>query len=378
MMDRTAKLMVYRPSVRTKGGEYAALATLPIGERSHVEPIFVIAPPGERDPRSGKLFTANTLPVSISGAIARLWGQARCFASCEALNDQVMGISPDVWLADTYSRMRQGAHTIIPALPMALFTTYAARVASRAELSATGVMVVIQVQDLARGDVRSKIIRTAEAAAVAPSQIHIMLKLEGLDLGFVAKNSSAILGIAEDLISFPDWASLTVQVSSELKKLPKARGGISRTFRADREAFVAIQAALGLRVDYSDFPGNHSDILKMQSKGGGTRPIEHLRYLTANEHLISGGHGQIKTSPTESIREVAKRLVDLPEYKGPSFSDGDRYLDDLAKGARTGRPTDWKEASVNHHVVMIINEFDLAPPSISKVTTEEQTELFPA
>ena len=52
-------------------------------------------------------------------------------------------------------------------------------------------------------------------------------------------------------------------------------------------------------------------------------------------------------------------LVGRPYFKGAGFSAGDRYISDVAKGAkqnletaRTGNPEKWLQAGINHHMTL--------------------------
>lgn len=83
-----------------------------------------------------------------------------------------------------------------------------------------------------------------------------------------------------------------------------------------------------------------------------------IRYTAEEYWVIMRGEG-MKTGPgSAQYAANAQLLVDRPEFRGASFSAGDRYIYNLSryliKG--TGSPETLIRAGINHHVTLVVDQ----------------------
>jgi len=86
-------------------------------------------------------------------------------------------------------------------------------------------------------------------------------------------------------------------------------------------------------------------------------PAAVIRYTVDDAWLILRGHNLSEPDGHGQFRQLARRLITHPQYRGPAFSDGDRYIYDCAQGVGgTGNPTTWRQVAVNHHLTLVARE----------------------
>lgn len=365
----------YRPALRIKSGEMAGVAALDPNVMNVCEPIFILLPPGERDPKTGTLFSERTLAPASASTIRKSWQGKKCFVSSEALTDQSMGKSAAEWLPQVFGKLKADGLNFIPAIPLSTLLGLAEHASEKSHFFVDGLMIIASLEDLTSGDFLSNTKLISKRFGVKQQDIELLIKIEGIPLELIASNPSVLDEQLEDIAVSFAFRSITLQLSSFPNKIPQSRWAISRNPRTDFQVYTAVNAYFGGCFSYSDFPADHSKISLMASKKGGGRPIEHLRYLGQTNHLVSGGRAKSRGAASEKIRDVATRLIKDSEFMGAAFSKGDQYIHDIANGYKSGRPWDWRQASVNHHLVVTVKELGLAEIRPRTVEDVEQLEL---
>ena len=92
-----------------------------------------------------------------------------------------------------------------------------------------------------------------------------------------------------------------------------------------------------------------------------SNPSASVRYATEEKWIIKRGEG-LKNLKGKGFRQYpahARLLVDSPYFKGRDFSAGDKYVADIAEGAKkdfkkakTGNVEKWLQAGINHHMTL--------------------------
>jgi hypothetical protein len=81
-----------------------------------------------------------------------------------------------------------------------------------------------------------------------------------------------------------------------------------------------------------------------------------LRY-TADAYWLMVKGRSTKTAGYDQMRALCQRLMERPEYSGPDFSWGDKYVRDCAAGAvGPGNPTVWRKIGTTHHLMFVANQ----------------------
>lgn len=81
-----------------------------------------------------------------------------------------------------------------------------------------------------------------------------------------------------------------------------------------------------------------------------------IRYTHSNYWLIVRGRS-IKTQGYIQYHNLCSNLITRQEYMGPTFSWGDRYINDCANNnVSTGNATTWRKVGSNHHFEFVVSQ----------------------
>jgi hypothetical protein len=149
------------------------------------------------------------------------------------------------------------------------------------------------------------------------------------------------------------WLNVAILMTSFPEKIPLKAGQLDRYPRFE---WIVYQSLWNMRDrllrwpifgDYAlEFPGRYLT--------GKAQPVAQFRYTTSADSLVVKGATTKKPNGYEAIRPVAKALVAEPEYIGPTFSQGDAFLDRQARGVGgPGNASTWRWAWTDHHLNMV-------------------------
>lgn len=83
------------------------------------------------------------------------------------------------------------------------------------------------------------------------------------------------------------------------------------------------------------------------------RMSANIRYTTENEWLVIKGRN-VREYGFSQYFELCRALVEHTQYRGSSFSWGDKFIEECALGnAGPGNATTWRKVGVNHHVTLV-------------------------
>jgi Beta protein len=86
------------------------------------------------------------------------------------------------------------------------------------------------------------------------------------------------------------------------------------------------------------------------------RPSASIRYTTDDAWLIMKGRN-LRDYGYAEFYDVCRELVGRPEYSGPGFSWGDRYIDECAnQRVGTGNLTTWRKVGTSHHLAVVTRQ----------------------
>ena len=91
------------------------------------------------------------------------------------------------------------------------------------------------------------------------------------------------------------------------------------------------------------------------------RMSANLRYTLDSEWLILRGRNT-RQFGFEQFRDLCSSLVMKSEFAGPSFSAGDKFIDDCAQGSTgPGNATVWRRVGTSHHLTHVSNQIANLP-----------------
>lgn len=356
-MNRETK---YVPILKGRDGEYGALQTISPSVRNALTPLLEL-PPIPWDFEADQ--PARSIDVHLKRVgpkIERAWGGDR-----EIFVDLI-------WISET-ERMAGGEHPVdyvfsalrdrnvsaVPVIGLLRGDDYLATCRSVIARDSRGVCLRIQREDVVDfPDISARIGEVMNLVGLSPRNIDLLLDLRSLT---PAERDIDALGVCKLLRLLPslnDWRSLTTAATS----FPENLIGIppsDSTFIERKEWQLWIDTSTIRRNEgrvplFGDYAISHPEPAEVDPRI--MRPSASVRYTSDGAWLVFKGRN-LRDHGYKQFRNVCRELVRTPQYAGPEFSWGDRYIADCAaEQVGTGNLTTWRKVGTSHHLVTVVNE----------------------
>jgi hypothetical protein len=172
-----------------------------------------------------------------------------------------------------------------------------------------------------------------------------------IDRGGVDGSSVTYPEFAHRIPWIDSWRTLTVLAGSFPKDLEGlTRGKIHRLRRFEWGQWRDLGSWTGRRPAFGDYTVQH---VYFSEPVHGANPSASVRYTIEEEFVVLRGEGvRNEGGPGRGQWNAwAAILIEKPEFFGPAFSAGDRYIADRAANwDNTGTPQSWLQAAFSHHV----------------------------
>lgn len=369
----------YIPVLRWKKAERDALAALDIEIRENITPLFeLIMPAPKRDKgdynmilSDSKAVLQNNLPSTIeelnkccpmgSSAFVDVHlidGELRAATLKQILDDSL--ISAKVTLVPV-------TH-IIPVVSTDADTSTRKVAVDYASGSDNGLCIRIDRYNLDDEDL-GKVI----SDFVAQNKLDISKTDLLIDLGIVNESDDA-KSVSAQLVKLPslnDWRSVILSGGAFPKDLSEfEKHSHNQVVRHDWRVWNALQKTSLPRVPlYSDYAIQHP-IFYGQIPG--TNTSASVRYADDQQWEISRGEGLRNKNGAghQQYPALAQLIIGQTYFKGDNYSAGDKYIAErAADSTKTGNPTTWLKAGLNHHLTLTAKQISTAR---GNVETDEQ------
>ncbi|MBN1959315.1 MAG: beta family protein [Deltaproteobacteria bacterium] len=355
-----SKAPQYVPILKSKRGEFGALRELASNTRHCLTPLIDVVrmPIDKRDqPIDGHL-------DKIAENIRDSWGMGRpIFYDVKDLpldTRTSTGEHPLVYLGE---RLIANEIEAIPTIGLDR-DDYYIQATHRMCLVVKSVLLRLEVDDITLPNELSVNIQALlNEIEVQPSATHILIDLGSIRDNDANATAETVLGMLRSLESIQEYASVVVAGSS----MPQ---GLSELVHADTTALLPrnewdiwqlLQAmpSIPRNLGYGDYGVVHPDMLDLDPRRITLGAA--IRYTTNNDVLVIRGRA-IKSHPDGfgQFYTLAETLVDLPDYRGSSFSWGDSRIYQCAqRQCGTGNLETWVKVGTNHHLTHVIDQLGL-------------------
>ena len=179
------------------------------------------------------------------------------------------------------------------------------------------------------------------------------------------------------------WRTLTLAAGAFPSDLSRcAPGSMNEIARTDWRVWRGVRAGLaGLPRTplFGDYAVAHPDPSEVDPRVM-TRSAS-IRYTADDKWLVPKGRS-VKKHGSGQYQALCQQLVADTRFSGPSFSSGDRHIDNCGTGTvGTGNATTWRQMPTNHHLTFVVTQLQkimmppgrsLPPGSPSAVSTGAQ------
>jgi hypothetical protein len=350
----------YVPILQGKMGEYEALARLSTEVSDRCTPLIGV-PPVRRDWRTRAPTRSVGQQVrAAADALLQCWGTGR-------------RVVVDVAAVTTEQRTRDEMHPVtrfhedardrgivaVSVVGLDRDDDYQEAVAHAAAIDQRGVCIRLVAPDLNNS---IRLTRRLESLlhrqlVVEPEEVDLLVDLKGFQPDRVGLQLRAVRSALLALPYVDRWQSLMLAQSAFPKSLSLiARDTMARLPRAEWTVWHDLWkegAELPRLPTFADYAAEAPGFFQ----GDFVDPTAVIRYTVDDAWLILRGHNLSDPDGHGQFRQLARQLIAHPQYRGPAFSDGDRYIYDCARGVGgTGTPTTWRQVAVNHHLTLVTQE----------------------
>ncbi|MCC4321498.1 MULTISPECIES: beta family protein [Streptomyces] len=156
------------------------------------------------------------------------------------------------------------------------------------------------------------------------------------------------------------WRTVVLMAGSFPRHLPESAGAVMEdAHRFDWDTWHMVRHARGehaSHVIYGDYGAHHTGSADQPSERGGGPPWGVLRYTTERTFLLVRAPAE-GPNRSATVRSLARRLVEVHDFRDRAFSDGERWLRDCAYGVGSdgaGTPEIWTRAGHVQHMTYVV------------------------
>lgn len=335
----------YVPVVRWKRAELGALKDLGDADREHVVPLLEWVP---RDFGASDAQIAGRVQ-SCSAALEQAWPYRPVFVDPALLPTT---IRPNAWGRFATSAAGQ---KIIPVVGLDRSASEVA--AARAASGAFGQGIAIRLRrwDIDRVDLASRINEVREALGGSLALLDLIV-----DYGITNPAAPSIARLLQLLPSPLGWRTLTVLSGAFPQDLRGFKGvGTHHHSRTDWNWWYNQVTRIPplMRIPtYGDYVTQHPEFNEPPPRANFSASI---RYASDDHWVVMRGEGVFNDDGPGFAQwpANAQMLCMEPEFSGPGYSAGDRYIATMAaQSTKTGNAETWLRAGLNRHLTFVARQ----------------------
>lgn len=338
----------YVPILRWKRAEWVALGNLSNDVRHHVTPLI------EPTPRS--LEARNNKPApDPAGVFARnaadlqrYWGSAPFFV--------------DMWHLDRALRVGNGTHpleflaaearsrglALIPVTGLDRDPTYQTAIASIVARDGRGACIRIPAREITGSDFDRRLLDLLTNLGLEASEADCLFDYQVWQQG-----APTIAVLSSAMPSLACWRTFTAASGAFPRDLTGFTIGQHNLPRFDWMGWrdQVTRGPIPRRLPaFADYTIQHAQFAEPPERANFSASI---RYTSDNCWVIMRGESVFQDNGPgfDQWPANAQMVCARNEYCGPTFSDGDRYISEMAaQTLRTGNAETWLRAGINHHI----------------------------
>jgi hypothetical protein len=345
-----SKYKHYVAVLKGKRAEFPALGALK--DKANITPLIEAIPSA----------TDKDIPRRMSAVWSPDWEYYIDFGFLDDPDDTTDPAPESHPLRKCFAEVGKKNQMAIPVTSLARSRGYQSAVKKVAAEHKNGIAIRLTYDDFEDDDELDGLLAAAtDYFKLDASQIDLFL-----DLGSIANSSAGAIAQMHraniDLI--PDlnkWRTLTVLASAfPLSLAPLVRNKWNPAGRHDWRGWKTL--VTGSRPPrrlpaYGDYAIAHPDL----PPEGRATILAQLRYATVDNWLIWKGENVFKHG-FDQFLNICKDLIKLPEYCGPSFSQGDAEIQSKATtDGSPGNAETWRRIGTNHHLEMVLDQIANLP-----------------
>ena len=346
---------IYMPQLKWKFGELRAIGSA-VGGASRLLPLFKIPPAGAFDQAEGRVLGAAEYIRSFGTKLANNWSGGVIFVDGHWIDDDRHSNAVGQHaLTELLERARLAHVMACPVVSITSSSAYQEAV-RRFRRHNRGWPICLRVT-LAETDIfatRERLDAILNQLGGTPSETVLLIDAGPIFVPDIGELVNIIIETLAPLSSREPFARLFWSSTTFPEQHGLKAGEMARWPRTDWLVYRRLVERanelnqLPLFSDYAlEYPAYYKPIR--------ASPTAHLRYSSEADYLMVRGSSTKKPHGYQAIFPVAAQLIDMPEFKGESYSVGNSYIKNLANAlGKTGHAGMWRWASTDHHLTMVL------------------------
>jgi hypothetical protein len=368
--DRWAYLCI----MKGRQAEYTALTELDADASARVTPLIQLWPGPATEATNGN----PQQPLWNGGDAGAVWNNLRAQLLAK-MKDRWPPVRPVLldgdWMRDAAAfrdvldNCRAFGRKPIPVTGLGRTLEYQEVVAAAIAADHEGVVLRLGRDDFPpeQADLTRRVELLLARLNVLPREVDLVLDLRHVERQYWERDELLAASMIHSLPRLEEWRNVAVAstgmppnargfATNEIEPFPRLEWWI-------RQRLEELAAQISRRPVHGDYGVIHPDRVEEVAEMKKLPRIPQIRYTTANFCLMVRGKDLNEESP-EHLAPLFKRLMDREEWCGPAFSEGDRWMADVAAGSENvGNYMTWKKHSQVHHLTFVSQQlasrFDL-------------------
>jgi hypothetical protein len=349
----------YVPILKGRAGEYGALREMAPKVKAGLTPLIEVPPIPWDFERGEPDKTVDQHLERLSSKIVQSWGVQR------PLFLDLLWIAPDERMANgdhplthIFGTAREDGLQLIPVTGLVRGEEYQSSCRDVIAEDARGVCIRLQKEDFEESDdLCAQVAELLNELCVPASAADLVLDLRSL-----ASDEGNILRAAIPILvrSIPDldvWRSFTLAGTAfpeNLIELPPSTFSMIPRLEWIIWRNLIARARIPRLPSFGDYAVASPQPSEVDPRI--MRPSASIRYTTDDAWLIPKARN-LRDFGFAQFHDICRNLIGRPEYSGPEFSWGDRYIDECAnRRVGTGNLTTWRKVGTSHHLACVTHQ----------------------
>ena len=356
----------YVPILKGKDGEFRALACLPASSGPNFTP-FIDVP--RRDVDSSTKQPREAIDIYLAKKakkLQRYWGTTRIlFVDVFDLDLGLRTYDGMTCVESLFNQLRILNIKSIPVIGLDRSgdSDYVKAIRTIARADRRGVCMRLLKDDMEIPlDTFSYVDELIGDLGLTKNNIHMLMDFRSLPTDDIDDTTEIATNFLANLPNTPGWQSITLSASGFPENLGDVKKNsintLPRTELSLRDRLFSNKRNIPRFPAFGDYGICHPDILDFDPK---YTPSAAIRYTTDREWLIVKAEN-LKKHGFGQFRGLSIRLRQMPEYYGPNYSWGDRYIKECGeRSAKHGNLTTWRQVGTNHHITLVCSQIANSP-----------------
>lgn len=352
-------LQQYVPCLRWKQGEYQALFRLSPDIKSVLVPLIEVSEIGFDFEKRIDNKTVDDHLSALAKRVRDKWGAQPCFIDMHLIEaSQRMATDEHPFIA-VFTDLRLRGISGIPVVRLEQDSACHDAIESIIAQDERGLCLRIKIEDAAKPNLALDLEKLLQSYHQNVEDCDFILDLGAPNFDPIEDFGEVLNTIIATLPQMEKWRSFVIIGTAFPSSMAEVkRGELSIKPRSEWILYRFLVNKLrssGIRIPtFGDYGINHPDVLRVDMRI--VKPSATVRYTIDDNWLIVKG-SNVRDNGFGQYRQLCQDVISSKHFFGPTYSRGDKYIDDCAKGAApTGNLTTWRWVGSNHHLTKVVQD----------------------